>query len=441
MRIFLIIVAIVAVGVAGLAVASWRSEIDPVQPPQAETFDEAIVAEGARLAALGNCVDCHTAPDGAAYAGGYPMNTPYGVIYGTNITPDVETGIGNWSEAAFVRAMREGVDREGRHLYPAFPYDQFTIVSDEDLHALYAYFMTREPVRYEAPAPEVPFPLGFRPLLAGWKMLFHEERRFEPNPERTAEWNRGAYLADGLAHCGACHTPRNPLGAREEARYLAGGESENWYAPPLNAASPAPEPWTEEALSAYLRAGVSPDHATAAGPMAPVVRNLARVPEDDVQALSIYIADVIRPEEGSGQVDVETTGATDALAGADLDRARTLYDGACAVCHEPAGGLYFSARVPLGQATSIEYADPRNLVHVILDGLEQPLVPGEPLMPGFDAALDDEQVALLAAYLRDRFSDRPLWHDFDAAAVGDIRDERNAMRQRPRHDTELEARQ
>jgi mono/diheme cytochrome c family protein len=221
----------------------------------------------------------------------YPLKTPFGTVYGTNITPDPETGIGSWSEEAFARAMGEGVDREGHHLYPGFPYDHFTRVTADDNRALYAYLMTREPVRAEAPVNDLPWPLQFRPLLAGWKLLFLDKGEFQPDPARSPKWNRGAYLAEGVAHCGACHTPRNALGARETSAKFTGGESEGWHAPALNEASTAPVPWDQQSLYAYLRTGVSENHALAAGPMAPVIRNLHSVPDDDIRALVTYIAD------------------------------------------------------------------------------------------------------------------------------------------------------
>jgi mono/diheme cytochrome c family protein len=428
-RLLLAVVVVLVIAAAAFSALALRSSIDPVEPPRADSFDYELVARGARLAALGNCANCHTASDGPAYAGGYAMDTPYGVIYGTNITPDPETGIGRWSEAAFVRAMREGVDREGHHLYPAFPYDQFALVTDDDLRALYAFLMTREPVRYQAPAPDVPLPLGFRPLLAGWKLLFLEDEPFRPDPDQSDQWNRGAYLANGLGHCGACHTPRNRLGARQADRHLAGGESEGWYAPPLNEASPAPIPWTEEDLFDYLRNGISVRHAVAAGPMGPVARNLAQVPEEDVRGLSAYIASVMG-HDGQGreqETQAEGSQAPPAAEGGDEGSGATLFTGACAICHADVGPQYFSARVPLDQATSLAFADPRNLIHVLMEGIDQPLAPRVPLMPGFANALTDEQVAAVASYLRTRFTDQPVWDGLQDE-VSHIREEGQASR-------------
>jgi mono/diheme cytochrome c family protein len=233
----LLVVCIAAV--IGFVAFAWRSAIDPIAP-QSQNFSPEMVARGEKIAMLGDCNICHTAPGGRALAGGLALPTPFGTIYSTNITPDADTGIGRWSEDAFRRAMREGVDREGRQLYPAFPYDHFTLATDEDIAALYAYAMTRDPVRAVAPADDLAFPFNIRPLLAGWKLLFLRQGPYRPDAGQSAAWNRGAYLVEGLAHCGACHAPRNALGAERKRDGFGGGDAEGWNAYALNQASPAP---------------------------------------------------------------------------------------------------------------------------------------------------------------------------------------------------------
>jgi mono/diheme cytochrome c family protein len=265
-----IVLVLVLVGVA----YAWRSQIAPIDPPAAGSFDASLVDRGAALAAIGNCNVCHTNGGGEMFAGGLALPTPFGTIYSTNITPDPDTGIGRWSEAAFARAMREGVDREGHHLYPAFPYDHFTKVTDEDNRALYAYLMTRKPVRAETPPNELPFPINVRMVLAGWKLLFFKPGVYENDPAQSPEWNRGAYLAEGLGHCGACHTPRNLMGAEKKGDAYAGGEAEGWNAYALNSASPAPAAWTVDSLTHYLSTGYEAQHGVARGPMAPVTANM-----------------------------------------------------------------------------------------------------------------------------------------------------------------------
>ena len=283
--------AILGLAAAGafLAVA-WRPEIAPVPPPAPASFDPALVRRGADLALIGDCRTCHTARNGAAFAGGLPLPTPFGTLYSTNITPDPGTGIGRWSETAFARALREGVDREGRHLYPAFPYDHYGATDDDDVRALYAFVMTRPAVAATAPPNGLPFPLNVRLTLAGWKLLFLRRKDLAPDPAKDEAWHRGRTLVEGLGHCGACHSPRNLLGAEIASRAYEGGEAEGWRAYALGGASRAPVPWDEAALTQYLREGFHPLHGVARGPMAPVVENLATVPPEDVAAMARYLA-------------------------------------------------------------------------------------------------------------------------------------------------------
>ncbi|MBM3525095.1 MAG: c-type cytochrome, partial [Alphaproteobacteria bacterium] len=288
-----LLIALLAVTIAvGLAYA-WATRHPALEllaaPPDPARFDRKLVETGKQLAAIGYCAVCHTRQGGAALAGGLPLPTPFGVIHSTNITPDPETGIGRWSEAAFVRAMHHGIGQDGRHLYPTFPYDHFTRVTGEDLQAIYAYLMTQKPARASAPENTLRFPLNFRPLLAGWKLLYFEPGRFQSNPSRDAAWNRGAYLAEGLGHCGSCHTPRDALGGLRKDRKFAGAVIEGWHGTALNTDSPSPVPWTAESLANYLLDGRDPKHGIAAGPMTPVVDLLADLPDEDVAALAAYV--------------------------------------------------------------------------------------------------------------------------------------------------------
>ncbi|HMA09136.1 MAG TPA: cytochrome c, partial [Ramlibacter sp.] len=251
-----------------------QGPIEGATVPVQSQFDRSLVRKGQLLAAVGDCSSCHTTRDGQPYAGGVPLRTQFGTIHGTNITPDPETGIGTWSEAAFRRALREGVSRDGHLLYPAFPYDHFTHLTDEDIGALYAFFMTRDPVRSQPLSNRLVFPLQFRPLIAAWNALYLRKGPLPQQDSQSAEWNRGAYLVQSLAHCAACHSPRDALGAEKPDAYLAGGEAEGWHATALNRQSPSPVPWTVPALATYLRTGLVADHAITAGPMQDVVHNL-----------------------------------------------------------------------------------------------------------------------------------------------------------------------
>ena len=378
-----------------------QQALEPVEPPAAPSFDPALVRKGAELAAIGNCDTCHTAPGGKAYAGGRALNTPFGTLYGTNITPDPETGIGRWSEAAFRRAMREGLDREGRHLYPAFPYEYYTRLADEDIRALYAYLMTREPVRAPNRPHELRFPYNLRPLLGAWKALY-----FKPDARKSAQANRGAYLAEGLAHCGACHTPRSALGAEIKDKAFEGGKAEGWHAPALNASNPAPVPWSEAQLFTYLRTGLDAQHAIAAGPMDPVVRNLARVPEADVRAIAGYFTELTAPRARRAPEKTPEIGGPGAM----------IYAGACGFCHDRGRDASSGSGLHLAYATAVTVPTSRNLVRITLEGIAPP--EGEPgrSMPGFAQALSDAQVKELMHYSRSRFGGgAPPWSDVDEA--------------------------
>ena len=381
----------------------------PVAPSARATFDPSTVSRGAHLAAVGNCVSCHTAPGGKPFAGGYALKTPFGTVHGTNITPDAETGIGGWSLADFTRALREGLDPRGRNYYPAFPYDYFTRLSDEDIGALYAYVMTREPVRAVTPANQMLVP---RAAVTLWKSKYFQPGRFRPDPARDARWNRGAYLAESLAHCSACHTPRNALGAERRDRYMAGGEAGGWHAPALNRDSPSPQPWTQRALSVYLSTGLVDDHAITAGPMAPVVRNLSHAGPGDVDALATYVVSLMQGAQGSA--------ATGAAASREHARGATLYAGACGECHDR-GRAAEGGALQLPLAIALAMPTPANLIHIVRDGIVPEEHGAQPWMPAYAGALTHEQTTELVEYLR-TLSGKPPWPNV-AAEVRRIEEE------------------
>jgi mono/diheme cytochrome c family protein len=408
------------VALAGFALA-WRPPIASVQVPAAGSVDPTLVRRGAQLASLGNCVSCHTAPDGAPFAGGRALPTPFGTIHGTNITPDVDTGIGGWSQAAFTRALREGVSRDGHLLYPAFPYDHFTRMEDGDIQALYAYLMTRTPVRASPPANRLMFPLQFRPLVAGWNLLYLDQGPRPAQAAQSAEWNRGAYLADALAHCSACHSPRNRLGAEERGQPFGGGEAEGWHASALNARAESPVPWTADVLTAYLRTGLVPDHAMSAGPMQDVVRSLSEVDPADVRAIATYItAGMGSP--GAEQKARETTARERAQGPLKIDSSpgARLYADNCASCHDAGRGLSSNSALRLPLAVALYVPDPRNLLHIVRQGI-QPIAgrPGR-WMPPFEGTLTEEQIATLADWLRQQVAGQAPWPEL-ARAVQETR--------------------
>jgi nicotinate dehydrogenase subunit B len=388
-----------------------RQPIAPIDPPLPNVFSAATIARGKTLALLGDCAVCHTKEGGTPNAGGRALQTPFGTIITTNITPDPETGIGTWSYPAFERAMREGVHRDGKHLYPAFPYTSFAIVTDADLQALYAYLMAQTPVRSSVAPSRLAFPINLRPLMAAWNALFHTAKEFTPDQQHSPLWNRGAYLVQGLGHCGACHSPRNVLGAESKSatKTLSGGIADGWHVPSLTAAGYAPVPWTEEEYFTYLRTGYSRFHGVAAGPMASVVHELRHVPEDDLRAIAHYLAS-LNPAAQLPLEDIARkaeTAANDAATTAAIlqPTGSRFYEGACKVCHEQGEAAWLHGiRPSLALNTNLHAASPKNLIHVILEGIPAHANPDLGLMPAFAPAMDNAQLASLLRYLRARFA-------------------------------------
>ena len=399
------------VGGAGmlLGLAGWRSAIAPVALSTATVYTPAILEKGRQLAALGNCAQCHTVDERAPMAGGLAMDTPFGTVYSTNITPDVATGIGAWSFSAFQRAMREGISRDGRHLYPAFPYTAYTRMSDDDLTALYAYLMSQTPVQAEVPETRLKFPYSARPLLAGWNALYLETGYREVNAAgRSEQWLRGEYLVNAVGHCGACHTERDALGAeRAGPAFLGGAMVKGWEAPSLTARHPAPVPWTETAFYDYLRHGHSAQHGMAGGPMADVVRHLQGVPDTELQAMAHYLASFGQPTTEAQVEQAARQAMAVAAVGAPLlqGSAQRMFDQACAVCHHDGNGpQVLGVNVPLALNSNLHSDRPDNLLRSILQGVQAPPGPKVGFMPAFGEALDDRQLVELAAYMRQRFA-------------------------------------
>lgn len=440
-RVLLGIVIVVALAFGGFYWWQSRPELPALaQTPNRDSFPREQIQRGAQLAALGDCTTCHTAPNGRPFAGGLPISTPFGTLYASNITPDRETGIGAWSEDAFRRALREGVGRKGTHYYPAFPYDHFTNAKDDDIAAVYAFLMTREPVNRKNTPPNLTFPLNWRVFAAAWQLLFLRPGPFQPDPAQNAEWNRGAYLVASFGHCGACHTPRNFLGA-QTGDHLGGGVAEDWVAPALNQNSPAPVPWNADQLFAYLHNGFSDQHGVAVGPMQPVVYNMRRLPEQDVRAIATYLASIAGPQDNAARdrrtqaarqfaqereakvtpaASNATTGSaannesSGAAANADSSGAQ-IFAGACATCHHEGGQLPVSRPLPLGLSSVVNENSPVNFVRIVLDGIHPPHGQAGPMMPGFAGTLTNQQLTALASYVRQQYSQKPAWQNVGKA--------------------------
>jgi nicotinate dehydrogenase subunit B len=397
-----------------------RASIEPITQNAARLarqYSDDTLARGKQLAALGNCVGCHTAERGAPGAGGRAIETPFGTVYSTNLTPDRDTGIGGWSFAAFARSMREGISRDGHYLYPAFPFTSFAKTSEEDLQALYAHLMTQSPVANTISGNELRFPYNQRSLLAGWNQLFHDSKPYKNDDTRSDVWNRGAYLVTGLGHCGACHTPRNALGAELSGeRHLSGAMADGWYAPALTALSSSPVPWTEQALFDYLRNGYSREHGVAGGSMTEVVQSLAEVPDDDIKAMAHYLASFIEPKVDAATQATRTVALADAPRVSAQPHGEQLFQGACASCHHHGDGpQLIGQNISLALSTKIHSETPHNLIRTIFEGVRAPVHRDIGFMAGFRDHFNDAQMTALVAYMRERFApQQAAWNDLPA---------------------------
>lgn len=416
------IVALVVLLLISMLTLAWESPIAQQPVPAEGTFSQHQIDKGRTIAGLGNCQSCHTVDPGRPYAGGRAFPTPFGTLYATNITPHPDRGIGRWSEAAFIRAMREGVARDGSHLFPAFPYTHFTKVRDQDLQALYAYIMTREPVDARTPENELAFPFNIRQLQAGWKLLFFEPGVWQPRQDKNDAWNRGAYLAEGLAHCSACHTPRNKLGGQNKDQDYAGAMVNNWYAPALTAGNPTPVNWTPSELYTYLRDGASRYHGVALGSMADVVhRGLAKADDSDIRALATYFGDFY----AAGPQDQTAAQASSRISAAQrrsvavrsedkgvLNHGEQLFSNGCAACHynDPDDPSLLRPALSLNSALNAD--NPVNLIRATLEGVSNESGLDGVVMPGF-ASWSNADLAALFSFLRATHTDRPIWDNLE----------------------------
>jgi len=399
----------------GAAVVGWRSGLPRITPVSA-SFSEAQLQRGAQLAALGNCVSCHSAEQGATLAGGKAFATPYGTVYSTNLSPDPETGIGAWSYQAFARAMREGVSRDGHALYPVFPFTSFARMSDEDMTALYAWLMMQIPVAQTTPAPEMLMGLNMRPLLSVWNAVFHNDRQERYDSTQTPQWNRGEYLVNGVAHCGACHTPRNLMGAEQkQTAYMQGAFVDGWQAPALTSFNHSPMPWREQDFFNYLRKGFTGFHSTASGPMAQVVRNLQTVSNEDIQAMAVYLSSL---NPGAAALDnADFSGRAMAVVAhaansAPLpDAAARQFAGSCGACHHDGDGpQLLGVNQSLALNGNLHSDNPANVVQVILHGVQQPASRDIGFMPAFQNSLSNAQIVSLVQWMRQRYAPgKPAW--------------------------------
>lgn len=409
--------ALLLLAMASTALSPLAAAAEPYPGPEAAAgasvllvpADDPLLERGRLLALAGNCYSCHTVDAGQPFAGGVAFHTEFGTLFSTNISSHPQSGIGAWTEAEFERAMRRGIGRDGRHLYPAFPYTSFTRMTDADVLALFAFLRTVVPVKADPPGHRLKFPVNIRLSLAGWKALHFEEGRFEATPGLTDEQARGEYLTEALAHCGACHTPRNLLGAEVRDRAFAGGriydrvasgDVRAWGTPNLTGHSTGLAGWSEQELFDYLKLGHSA-RAVLMGPMNDVVLNSTRhLPEPELRAMVSYLKSLPARHLDPGEPpDAE-----------QLRRGELLYIANCGSCHTLDGGGDPKTGPRLQQSPQVQAPDPASLLNIILYGPEVSphldLPVSRPDMPAFAAKLDDQAIADLTTFLRNSFGNR-----------------------------------
>jgi mono/diheme cytochrome c family protein len=361
---------------------------------QADPSEETI-ARGKALTIAGDCASCHTADPAKPFAGGKRIDTPVGAIYSPNLTPDRETGLGAWSDDDFTRALRYGVAPDGSRYYPAFPYSYFTKLTRQDLLAIRAYLATLPPFRNTKPPPQLYWPLNYRVVMRLWDFLFFRPGIFEPNQQKSAEWNRGGYLVRGVAHCGACHTPKNMFEADKRGRAFGGGSVDGWFAPRLdNAARSGLKSWSVDDIVEYLASGRN-GKSHADGPMAEaVVSSTSRMSDADVRAIAAYLKD-----QPSGAAEP----AASAPPLAEMSAGKALFDHACIACHETDGSGAPRIYPPLPGNANLQSADPASTLRIILDGAQTvttPRAPNAGSMPGYAKQWSDQEIADVTNYIR-----------------------------------------
>jgi mono/diheme cytochrome c family protein len=370
-----------------------------------------MVARGEYLTRAADCVACHTAPGGKPFAGGMAFPLPFGSLYSTNITPDKDTGIGAWSDEDFVKALHEGVGRDGKHLYPAFPYTSYTLMTRSDVLAVKAYLFSLKPVRNRPPASDISFPFNQRYLIWFWNGLFSPGQRFQPNTGQTPEWNRGAYLVEALGHCGECHTPRNLLYGLSPGRKFAGAIINGWKAYNITS-DPAwgIGAWSDAQLTDYLSSGHAEGRSSAAGPMGEAVENSLRfLGEDDIRAMTAYLKSVPAIRDSAGLAAVPTPPAQVHAAnaagsdGSGQSLGLRVFEGACASCHNFDGSGAVSVYASLAGNRTVNDAAAVNATQAILQGARLRTAHGEVFMSAFGTAYSDAEIAAVLNYVTGRF--------------------------------------
>lgn len=400
--------------------ASYRGPSPTGVPAELAGADP--LTKGRYLAEAADCAACHTAKGGKPFAGGRAFKLPFGTIYTPNITPDRETGIGAWTNAEFLRAVHKGIGRHGERLYPAFPYASYTLLADEDVLAIRRYLATLAPVHQANLPNSFAFPFNQRWLMAVWSSFFSPNARFRPVQERSAQWNRGAYLVEAAGHCGECHTPRTLMQAMDTRRKFAGGQAEGWNAYNITGDRLSGiGSWSAQDLSLYLSRGYAPGHGVASGPMAEAVElSTSRMTASDIAAMVAYLRTIppvstkASPRMAAAAPALASAGPTDNAAG------KRLFEGACASCHAWSGRGAITSDQQLTGNRAVNDATADNVARMILNGMGAPEHRGS-YMPSFRASYTDAEIAAVANYVTARFGARPS--KVTAADIRKMRDE------------------
>ena len=425
-RILLSVVAIVVVVVAlGIWMIRGPGPFDFADGPRVALADykagdptgvptslakASLIEKGAYLARAADCMVCHTRQDGPQYAGGLGFKLPFGTLYSTNITPDKETGIGNYSDEDFLNAVHRGTRRDGARLYPAMPFTSYTYISDADALAIKAYLFSLAPVRAAAPANTLMFPFNQRWAMNFWSALFNPDTRFEPDSSKSSEWNRGAYLAEALAHCGECHTPRNLAFALNNRTKFAGAVTAGWRAFNISAdKTTGVGAWSDEDLVSYLSTGHAIGHGTASGPMGEAVdQSFSQLARDDIRAVVAYL----RTVPATASTDLPATLAPPASTshrdgGNTADpRGKMVFEGACVSCHGWSGQSPVSPFATLTGAWAVNDPGATNIAQIVVSGTQRHTPEGAVSMPAFGNAYSDAEIAAVANYVTARFGSK-----------------------------------
>ncbi len=366
---------------------------------QEQTFSQ--VQRGKALVDAGDCLPCHTKDEGKPFAGGRAIETPFGTIYSPNITPDLGTGIGAWSDEAFYQALHNGIGPDGTRLYPAFPYPYFTKMPRDDVMALRAYLNTLQPIASTRPDNKLTWPLNHRVFMSGWNQLFFTPGTFTPDPARSAEWNRGAYLVEGPGHCGACHTPKNALGGDKSGEQLRGGQLQGWFVPNIsNDSHNGLGSWSADEIAEYLKTGRNAKSGASALMSEVVTHSTAKMSDDDLHAIATYL------KRMPGAAERQPVVAPD---GSVMDAGKAIYLDSCSACHRSDGSGVAHMFPPLARNANAQSDDPTTVLRMILQGARTAVTDQRPTpssMPAYGWKLDDAQVAAVATYVRNAWGNK-----------------------------------